>query len=291
MDSVATDHAGRGGGLEYTFWIDEDEKLLFLSYGSWPAVLSIYNLDSFQHIHSTVVNNYVTNIYLDEDNVYTGKLVSIFGRDVVYKINLKTGSKMSLESIPLNVVEATECKGEITLQRSELLLKHPLELENFSEQYDDILRVYKKADNLVCEIEKDSVTTAHAGRGGSLDPNFWIDEDEKLLFLEYGYKPTVLSIYNLNSFEHLHTTVVSPWLYQIYLDEDNVYTRGGKNAFGRYIYYKINLVSGLKTSLDDIPPNVIEATEYSWDYTLQFSDFLLEASEDDDVFRIYSKEN
>ena len=145
--------------------------------------------------------------------------------------------------------------------------------------------------DLVCEIEKDSLTTAHAGRGGSLDPNFWIDEDEKLLFLNYGYKPTVLSIYSLDSFEHLHTIVVSPWLYQIYLDKDNVYTRGDKNAFGRYIYYKINLMSGAKTSLDNIPPNVVEATECSWEYTLQLSELRLEASEDDDVFRIYSKEN
>ena len=147
--------------------------------------------------------------------------------------------------------------------------------------------------DLVLEIEKDSVAKALGGRVGYLDSDFWVDEDEKFLLLSYpslGFKQTVLSIYDLRSFQHVLTTEVSNMLYEVYLDEHNVYTRGRK-ALGRDTVLKISIKTGSKTSLESLPPNVVEATECSWQCTLQLSELLLEASEDDDVFRIYRKTN
>ena len=142
---------------------------------------------------------------------------------------------------------------------------------------------------LIEEIHPDDIVLENAGKGGFLSSDFYVSHDDKLLMITYGYKPTVLTIYDLKSFQKIKTVVVSPWLYRIYTDEDNVYTTGD-NAFRRDVDFRINLMEGGETSIkgNDIPEDAREAREYDGEAYLRNSDLLL-TSKDYEVFRIYKR--
>jgi len=94
--------------------------------------------------------------------------------------------------------------------------------------------------NLIKEISTPNKVRTQGGKSTALSSHFFISKDEKYLILQYGYKPAFVSIYEFNTFRHINTYKVSPWLYNIYSD-NHILFAVGDNAFRKEIIYKIDL--------------------------------------------------
>ena len=140
---------------------------------------------------------------------------------------------------------------------------------------------------VIYEIDANSAIKNYAGKGGSLSSRFYVSSDGKFLILEYGYKPTVVSVFQIETFDHIVSKVVSPWVYDVSLDEDFIYTHGD-DALRREVNYKISLLSGSKTRIQSVPQHAIKSTRCTGEATLQGGDLLLVRA-DSRTFRIYGR--
>ena len=50
---------------------------------------------------------------------------------------------------------------------------------------------------MIHEIDENSAIKNYAGKGGALGSKFYVSSDHKFLILTYGYKPTVVSVYQI----------------------------------------------------------------------------------------------
>lgn len=140
---------------------------------------------------------------------------------------------------------------------------------------------------LIHEIHRNSTIENYAGKGGFLNSSFFVSSDGKFLILRYGYKPTAISVYQIETFDHIVSKILSPWVYDVSLDGEFIYTHG-EDALRREVNYKISLLSGSKTRIQSVPQHAVKATLCKGEATLQGGDLLLVRA-DTRTFRIYGR--
>lgn len=101
--------------------------------------------------------------------------------------------------------------------------------------------------SLIKKISTPNKVITQGGKSTALSSSFFISKDEKYLILAYGYKPAFVSIYEFNTFRHINTYKVSPWLYSVY-SNDHVLFTVGDNALRKEIIYKIDLRTDYMTT-------------------------------------------